>query len=147
MSKGIYLERRFIMSEAFRSLKTTSSYVALMVFMTKRQMEKARVGRRKGWIIKNNDEIVFTYDEALKNYGISDAKFTKAIDELVDKGFIDIAGTGMGVHQVATFYTISERRKEYGTPNYVVKKRPKGTINGGFKKGNQLGRNCKKKDG
>ena len=142
----IWLERRLIVSEAFRALQTTSSYVVLMVFMSKRQMEVLKTAKRKEFVIANNGEIEFTYIEAKQKYGISDSKFTKAIDELIDKGFIDIAATGMGVHKVTTHYSISDRWKDYGTPDFVKKERPKGTINRGFQKGNQYGRNCHKKE-
>ncbi len=90
-------------------------------------------------------EIIFTYKEAEKKYGISDSRFGKAIDELIEKGFIDIADTGMGVHKVTTLYSISDRWKLYGTKDFVKKERAKGPINRGFQKGNQYGRNCRKK--
>ncbi len=65
---------------------------------------------------------------------------------MVEKGFIDIAATGMGVHKVTTFYSISDRWRLYGTSDYEEPKpRLKGPINRGFQKGNTFGRNCKKK--
>jgi hypothetical protein len=143
---GIWLERQLIVSEAFRALKTPASYVMLMIFMSKRQMEKVKLGKRKGWVIKNNGQIEFTYREAMQKYDISDNKFTKALDELLDKGFIDIAAHGMGVNKVTTLYSVSDRWKNYGTPDFVKNERPKGTINRGFQKGNRYGRNCPKDD-
>ena len=142
----IWIERGLIDSEAFCSLRTTASYVVLMVFLSKRQMVKQRTAKRQQWTIANNGEIVFTYKEAEQEYGISPARFTKALDELIDKGFIDIAGQGMGVHKVETHFSISKRWRKYGTPDFVKKSRPKGPINRGFQKGNRYGRNCRKEE-
>ncbi|MFC1739443.1 hypothetical protein ACFL1G_10400 [Planctomycetota bacterium] len=140
---GIWLKRRLILSEAFRALKTSSSHVVLMIFMSKRDMQEAGLGKRKEWIIQNNGEITFTYKEAEQKYGISNSRFTKALDELIDKGFIDIAAPGVGVYKLSTLYSISERWKDYGTPDFVKKERKKGTINRGFQIGNRYGRNCR----
>ncbi len=114
--------------------------------MTKRQLVKVgRKGKEK-WDICNNGEIEFTYIEAEDNYGISAGAFRDAIDELREKGFIDIAATGMGVHKVTTLYSISDRWKLYGLTEYEPPKpRPKKPINRGFQKGNQFGRNCRKR--
>ena len=145
-SKVVVLEQRLLKSKAYRSLRTPTAYFVLGIFMTKRQL--AKVGRRgkEQWDIANNGEIVFTYKEAKEKYCISSGAFRDAIDELRNKGFIDIAATGMGVHKVTTFYSISDRWKLYGTPEYEPPKlRTKKPINRGFKKGNKFGRNCKKK--
>ena len=148
MGKGqnIWVERRLIQSKAFQSLTATAIKV-LMIFLTKRQCEQ--IGRRgkEQWTIKNNGEITFTYKEAENKYRISGTAFRNAIHKLVEKGFIDIAATGMGVHKVTTFYSISDRWRLYGTADYEEPKpRLKGPINRGFQKGNQYGRKCKKKN-
>jgi hypothetical protein len=147
MGKGenIWIERRLIQSKVFLSLTPTAIKV-LLIFFTKRQCE--RVGRKgkEQWTIINNGEITFTYKEAENKYGISESAFGCAIDKLISKGFIDIAASGMGVHKVTTLYSISDRWRLYGTPDYEQPKpRPKKPINRGFQKGNTLGRNCKKK--
>ncbi len=109
-------------------------------------MVKGGRSGKERWDIINNGEIEFTYIEAKEKYGISYGAFRNAIDELREKGFIDIAATGMGVHKVKTLYSISDRWKLYGTPEYEPPKpRPKKPINRGFQKGNKLGRNCRKR--
>lgn len=148
MGKGrnIWFERTLIESEAFLSLKTATAHKVLAIFFTKRQCEQVKYKGRKEWTIKNNGEITFTYQEAKTKYGISCSSFRNAIDELIDKGLIDIAATGMGVHKVTTLYSISDRWQLYGTLDYEKPKpRPKKPVNKGFRKGNQHGRNCKKK--
>jgi len=146
-SKVVVWEQRLLKSKAYRSLRTPTVYFVFGIFMTKRQLAKSGRRGKEYWDIINNGEIEFTYIEAEKVYGILAGAFGKAIDELLDKGFIDIAATGMGVHKVKNLYAISERWKLYGTAEYEKPKpRPKGPINRGFAKGNQYGRNCKKKN-
>jgi len=144
---NIWFEKQLIYSKAFAELKTANAHKALAFFFTKRQCAPTGIGRWKKWEITNNGDIVFTYKEAKKKLGIkSDQTFTNTIDELRDKGFVDIASTGMGVYKVTTLYSISDRWRLYGTPEYKKPKpRPKGPINRGFQKGNQYGRNCRKK--
>ncbi len=145
-SRNIWFPTELIDSKAYVAIKTATAHKVLAKFFTKRQCEQ--VGRRgkEQWIIRNNGEIDFTYKEAKREYGISESTFRNAIDELISKGFIDIAASGMGVHKVTTHYSISDRWRLYGTPNYEQPKpRPKRPINRGFQKGNTFGRNCKKK--
>jgi hypothetical protein len=143
-NQNIWVERRLIESKAFLSLSATAIKV-LMIFLTKRQYE--RTGRRgkEQWTIRNNGEIVFAYTEAKKKYGILESSFRAAIDELRVKGFIDIAESGAVLYRSANLYSLSDRWRLYGTPDYVSPKpRPEKPINRGFQKGNQYGRNCKR---
>lgn len=144
--RNIWIELGLLESKAFLALKTATAHKVLAIFWKKRQM--VQVGRRgkEQWDIANNGMIVFTYIEAEKDYGISPGAFKKAIDELREKGFIDITATGMGVHKVTTLYSIGDRWRKFGTPEYQPPKaRPKGPINRGFQKGNRYGRNSRKK--
>jgi hypothetical protein len=146
-SAVVVIEQRLLKSKAYRSLRTPTSYFVLGIFMTKRQMVKGGRSGKERWDITNNGEIEFTYIEAKEKYGISYGAFRNAIDELREKGFIDIAESGAGLYKSANKYSISDRWKLYGTPEYKPpKQRPKGPINRGFKKGNQYGRKCKKKN-
>ena len=145
MGKGqnIWFDRALIESKAYLSLNTAAAHKLLSFFFTKRQYEKIKYAGVKEWIIKNNGEIVFTYKEALKKYGIPYGTFRNAIDELIDKGFIDIAASGQGTYKVTNLYSISDRWRKYGTPDYEQPKhRHKKPINRGFQKGNKYGRNC-----
>lgn len=147
MGKGqnIWVERRLIESEAFLSLSATAIKV-LMIFFTKRQFEQIGRKGKEQWLIINNGQIVFTYQEAKTKYGISYSAFRNAIDDLREKGFMDIAESGAGLYKSANLYSISDRWKLYRTPEYEPPKaRPKKPINKGFTKGNRYGRNCRKK--
>lgn len=148
MAKGsvIVLEQSLVKSKAWLALSGAAPIVYL-IFRTKCRIDKppGKPGKRRR-VILNNGELVFTYIEAKSRYGISPSRFRRAIDELIAKGFIDIADTGMGVHKVATCYAISERWRDYGTPGFKEVKRPKPKIaNPGFKRGNTLWKKAQKK--
>jgi hypothetical protein len=138
-STVIVLEQRLVKSAVWLSLSGTAKAVYLL-FRT-----KCKVGRppgkpgKRGWMILNNGELVFTYREAWRKYAITASRFRRAIDELIEKGFIDVEATGMGVHKVTTLYAVSERWRDYGTPAFRQAKRPGQSIsNPGFKPGNRL---------
>jgi DNA-binding PadR family transcriptional regulator len=88
--------------------------------------------------IMNNGEIEFTYKEAEKQYGIARGRFLRAIDELIEKGFIDVAEPGGGIHKLKTLYAISERWRDYDTPLFRKMHRPERRFKCGFHKGNKL---------
>ena len=123
-SKVVVIDKPLINSPAFRSLRSCAVHVYLD-FLGKRRLEKNRYRRKRGpdWIITNNGEIEYTYSEAEKR-GISRPRFAKSIDQLVERGFIDIADTGAGVHRMKTLYSISTRWKDWGTEQFVEKERP-----------------------
>ena len=96
--------------------------------------------------IMNNGELVFTYIEAQQKYGITAGRFARAIDELVERGFLDIAKTGMGLYKMTTYYGISDRWRYWGTEKFEPAKRPEPNIRGcGFRKGNKLWQKAKRK--
>jgi hypothetical protein len=119
-----------------------------LIFRTKCQIShRLRKSGRKGErVILNNGQIVFTYAEAKKKYGMTAPQFRRAIDQLIDRGFIIITGTGMGVHKVTTTYAISDRWQDWGTARFEEAKRPAPSIrNCGFKKGNEEWKKAQKK--
>ena len=143
---NVWVERRLIASQAYGALRTATAHRVLAIFWTKRQMIKMGRAGKKRWEISNNDEIEFTYKEAEHKYGISNSAFRNAIDELRDKGFLDIAESGAGLYKSTNKYTLSDRWRLYGRSEFLAPKpRPRGPINQGFRKGNQHGRNCGEK--
>ena len=136
-SNGMFIHRRMHRNPAFRKLNPSSTFV-LFEFLYRRKVTQVptKVGRGKEWIISNNGEIFFTYDEAENNFGIPRSTFRRAIDQLVDLGFIDITHHGGGMMKDASKYAISERWKEYGKKEFLKKPRPKDTRGLGFTKEN-----------
>ena len=138
-SPDFWMPRKMMKSKACKSLTGAAHYV-LMIFFTKRQMQKqgARTGKQS-WVTVNNGEIVFTYAEARDEYGINTGRFRDAIDQLIDRGFLSIAETGAGMRRVATLYQLDERWPYYGTRGFVEVHRPKRTSHPGFQPGNRHG--------
>ena len=128
-SKNIWIEREMILSPAFRKLNGRAMEV-LLLFFYRRQWKQA--GREGKWYTTNNGEIVFPYKEAKKRFKIPKSSFARAIDKLMEHGFIEIAHLGGGLIGDCTRYSISERWRKYGTDSFVRKKRPKDTRGFGF---------------
>ena len=110
-----------IESEAYKNLSGKWALVVLIRFHQKAYRKNARKGKKglRNQIITNNGEIIFTYAEA-REMGIkSSGTFYMVIRELVeDKGFISIAEHGNWYQQKPAKYSIVERWKKYGTPEY-----------------------------
>ena len=118
MTKNIWFDKNLLRSSAFRSL-TKWSLLVYLDFLRKRQMEQLKHQKRSdNWIVKNNGEIVYPYSEAEKK-GVGRREFRNAIDELIAKGFLDIAHQGSGGRSGdMTKYFIDNRWSDYGTPSF-----------------------------
>jgi len=133
MPNVIAISQTMVKSDVWVNLGSTAKSVYL-IFRCKCQYSKMQ-GKKKRWVHTNNGEIVFTYKEALEKYGITRPRFTRAIDELLAKGFIDIKSSCAGIYKATTLYGIADRWQEYGIGGYKMVKRPKPAIqNPGFKK-------------
>ena len=128
-SKNIWIEREMILSPAFRKLNGRAMEVLLLFFYRRQWSRPSRKGK---WCTTNNGEIVFPYKEAKKRFKIPKSSFARAIDKLMEHGFIDIAHLGGGLIGNCTRYSISGRWRKYGTDSFVRKKRPKDTRGFGF---------------
>jgi hypothetical protein len=72
-------------------------------------MPNKKSGRKGKWNTTNNGAIVFTYKEAQNRFSISISSFARAIDSLIENGFIDIPHLGVGLIGDCTKYSISNR--------------------------------------
>ncbi len=125
MTKNIWFDKNLIRSSAFRSL-TKWSLLVYLDFLRKRQMEQVKRAKMSDdWVIRNNGEIVYPYSEAEKK-GIGRREFRNAVDELIEKGFLDISHQGSGGSSGdMTKYFIDDRWKDYGTPSFHPTKKPR----------------------
>ena len=128
-NKNFWIEHEMILSPAFHKLNGRAMEV-LLLFLSRRQWEKA--GRKGKWYMTNNGEIVFPYKEAKDRFKIPKSSFVRAIDSLIEYGFIDIARLGGGLIGDCTKYSISDRWRNYDTERFVQKKRPKDKRGFGF---------------
>lgn len=119
------LQKDLLDSKAFKDLTKTSTTV-FFKFRARCQVDKPR-GRkefRKPWPIRNNGKLVYTYAEAKKN-GIACTSYTRAIDQLIGHGFLDLAYQGSGLKGDNSLYGMSDRWRKWGTPEFENKKRRK----------------------
>ena len=128
-SKNIWIEREMILSPAFRKLNGRAMEVLLLFFYRRQWSLPSRKGK---WYTTNNGEIVFPYKEAKKRFKIPKSSFARAIDKLMEHGFIDIAHLGGSLIGDCTRYSISNRWRNYDTERFVQKKRPKDKRGFGF---------------
>jgi hypothetical protein len=125
MVTKIWFEKNIPRSSAFRSLSKWALLVYLD-FLVRRQMEPVKRAKRSDdWIVKNNGEIVYPYTDA-EHKGIGRREFRNAIDDLIEKGFLDITHQGSGGRSGdMTKYFIDIRWKDYGTPSFRPAKNPR----------------------
>jgi hypothetical protein len=135
-----------ILSSAFHKLNGRAMGV-LFLFLYRRQFAKLSKFRRRDWVHKNNGEIVFSYAEAIDEdkFKFTRPKFRRALDNLIKFGFIDINHHGGGMAKDMTTYYISDRWRDYGTPDFKVKYRQKDIRGLGFTPENWEERSKKKR--
>ena len=129
--KGMFIPRRMHRSPAYRKLTKTSIFI-LMEFLYRRKV--AKTGRKGGYEITNNGELIFTYAEAEKKFKIPRSTFCRSISQLVELGFIDINHPGGGMMKDCSKYGISDRWRDYGKEEFIKKSRQKDERKLGFQK-------------
>ena len=135
MVSKIVIDADLVLSRAFLKLTGIAPQVLLLFLRRRRLVKLGRAGKER-WVIENNGEIVFPYAEAESKFGITRPRFQRAIDQLVEHGFIDIAHLGGGMVKDISKYAISDRWQDYGTNNFIQKHRQK----------DRRGLGCKKKE-
>lgn len=131
MSGGVFVERRLFESKAYLSLKGFAPQL-LLLFLGKRIFEKKKKGaKHSSRRCLNENHITLSYAEAKNKYGISQPRFTRAIDELLAKGFIQIKHQGGGVEGDQTVYALS-CYFEMWRPGLILFKREVDKVQRGF---------------
>ena len=133
MVSKIVIDADLVLSRAFLNLTGAAPQVLLLFLRRRRLVKLGRKGKER-WVIENNGNIVFPYAEAENKFGITRPRFQRALDQLVEHGFIDIAHLGGGMMKDISKYSISDRWLNYGTNNFIQKHRKKDTRGLGFKK-------------
>ncbi len=142
-NKPIRIERKMQKSKALWSLRNHGlAILYVLEFMARRQMHHINATRE--WVIRNNGEIVFTYAEAEKNFGVSPSTHLRTLKKIHEVGFIDVAHYGGGMEGDCNKFSISKRWKQFGTPDFKKKEWPKDTRKKGNPKISQYGNGRKK---
>lgn len=135
-SDSLYFSIKMLKSKAYLGLSGTSIKV-LNFFYIRKVMKKVKILNRSEWDIANNGQIVFTYPEAVSK-GFTRPSFKRALKQLVEFGFIDIAYHGGGMAKDKSLYAISDRWKLYGEKKFIFKTIEKDNRKLGFQKGHKL---------
>lgn len=122
--KIVVLKVDLMESDAFLNLSGAAVKV-LLFFLKKRQIEKSGKKGHERVIIKNNGIIEFTFREAKNKYKISYPRFSRAIDNLIKNGFLEITKRGTIGRKEANFYFLSERWRKFGTNDFKFIERKK----------------------
>lgn len=118
---GTWVERSIYRSKAFLSLRGCAAQV-LVIFLSKRKLVKTgRTGKEK-WVCENCNDLTFSYIEAWKRYRISKPRFTRAVDDLLAKGFFHIVHQGGSYQKDKTVYALVEDWRSW-EPGTVFRKR------------------------
>ena len=123
LRRDVFLSWELFESKAFSKL-SASQIRTLLRFLQKREWITEGTGKKKRRIFKNND-LSFSYSEARQVLGIGITQFWKNIHKLVEIGFIDIEHQGGPYGRDYSRFTVSDRWRKYGTPDFeaVTKKR------------------------
>ena len=89
-----WVEREILDSPAYLDLGHPASRV-LLHFLAKCQYQKQKSAKRTEWIISNNGDLVFSYQEA-RDRGLSSATFRNCLVELQSHGFLQQTVKGRG---------------------------------------------------
>ena len=106
-SKGTFIERDMFESAAYLGLKGFAPQLLILI-LGKRQFSKpqGRKGKEKR-ICKNCDSLNVTYTEFLSTYKITQPRMTRAIDQLLAKGFLSRVYPGGTFRQDKAVYFLS----------------------------------------
>ena len=134
--KGTWVDTQLFLSKAFISLTGKGAQVLLM-FLGKRQFGTVKdKGNKKQKIRIDENKFFFTLKEA-KSHGISQGTFTRAIDELLKKGFIEKLNPGGAYKQDKAVYALVDDYILWRPNSKPIRERQKGVKRGfqGAKKG------------
>lgn len=138
MAKGAFVDALLLESKAYLSLVGIAPQV-LMLIMLKRQFEKVHAGK-PGKVgnrtCVNSNSLSLTYIEAKKKYGITQPRFTRAIDELLAKGFLTKNHPGGGYQKDKALYALSDKYLMW-QKGLAIEERKKDPLQRGFRRPKQ----------
>ena len=130
LAPGTWIESEMFESGAYLAL-TGFAPQLLTLILAKRQFENhGRKGRQKRVCI-NCDKLNITYAEFKNRYGISQPRMTRAIDQLLEKGFLSIVYPGGAFRQDKAVYALSDNWLLW-RPGMTFESREKENVQRGF---------------
>ena len=127
---GTWVERELFESKAFIALRGVAPQV-LILFLARRWFDKIGHKGKEKRVCTNCHSIYFSYIEAEKKFGITKSRFSRALGDLLAKGFIDVVHKGGGYQQDKSIYALSDNWLRW-RPGSVFEKRKKESVQRGF---------------
>ena len=103
---GTWIEREMFESRAFLSLTGFAPQLLILILAKRQFITHGRRGRQKK-VCTNCDRINITYTEFKNKYGITQPRMTRALDQLLEKGFLSIVYPGGTCRQDKAIYSLS----------------------------------------
>jgi len=108
LAPGTWLEREMVESTAYLSLTGFAPQLLILIFLKRQFQNHGRKGKQKR-ICTNCDKLNITYTEFKNRYGVTQPKMTRAIDQLLAKGFLTIVYPGGTFRQDKAVYSLSDK--------------------------------------
>lgn len=103
---GTWIEREMFESKAYLSLSGFAPQLLTLILAKRQFRTEGRKGKQKR-VCVNCDKLNVTYTEFKNEYGVSQPKMTRAIDQLLEKGFLSIVHSGGAYRQDKSVYSLS----------------------------------------
>ena len=126
-NKGIVFERDLINSKAYMSLKGKSAQVyGIIMCRRKFDRQKHKIRGKSILTFTNNGKIKLTYAEMKRKYNISNYQFSRIIDDLCERGFINAEPFfNEMIQRYEINFTLLHNYKDYGNDKFKPGKRQK----------------------
>jgi DNA-binding MarR family transcriptional regulator len=148
----LVLSKNMLHSKAVVKLTGAAKQILIELYMRLKldsyNSPKCSKRNNQQFFASNNGQLVLTYSGIHKQFGYSTATISKAIDQLVDNGLIEIATLGCGVMRQSHKIALITNWQKYGTADFKVGAgKAKEPVNGGFKKQKNLEKTSEAKAG
>nr|MBC8360920.1 hypothetical protein [Candidatus Desulfatibia profunda] len=131
MSNKTWIDTELILSPAFISLSGFASTLLLILF-TKRKFNRIGIKKSKKYVCVNCNSLNISYVEYENSYGITQPRLTRAIDDLLAKGFLECKHAGGACKQDKSVYAFSDQWVLW-QPGMIIFTRLKDGIKRGFR--------------
>jgi len=101
--KNLFISYDVLLSDEFLSLNGTEKNIYI-IFLYKRQFSKKRSGKNRS--LKNNGDIQFSENEAIKKWNIPSRTFKRAIAKLIAIKMIAVSHKSYGFNHDVNLYEL-----------------------------------------
>jgi len=126
---GTWVEKELWESKSYCSLRGFAPQLLLHFFGKRQFHTQGRSGKQKR-VCVNCKNINLTYVE-MQRYGIKQPRVTRAIDQLLEKGFISIVNPGGGYNKDKATYALIDKWRIW-SPGACFEKRQQESVTRGF---------------